>query len=302
MMARKKTNGTTGKEMRKYYYNILALMALLMACGCSDDTEQSQRGMHLCVQAGWQAGRSLAGTRALSDDILTDDGGSIAISPEYYPETIDVKDENMTDYIFTKNAVCNLHAGYITYVPMPAISDIANRTFSATATIDDEDTLEGTVSGTQDGHAVLQLNHTKALLRLAFKVSEKYDKLRQVKITDVKLNGKTCKLADKVLKQTGQYIAYTYIDPSVVTPSSTNTLVCTYYIYDKDADLSNAGNDNSSHLTREEVTATNTFTLGGTDSSITEVAAGKYYDFIVTLNPEFLYILFEHDNKDIVVE
>lgn len=297
MMAQSMTNGTTGKKMRKYYYNILALMALLMVCGCSEDTEQSQRGMHLCVQAGWQAGRSLAGTRTLSDDILGDGGGNIVISPEYYPETIDVKDENNTEYVFTKTDACTLHTGYITYVPMPAISDIANHTFSATATIDDDDTLVGTVSGTQDGHAILQLNHTNALLRLAFKVSEKYYKLRQVKIADVKLNGKACKLTDKVLKQTGQYIAYTYIDPSVVTPSTTNTLVCTYYIYDKDAD-----NDNSSHLTREEVTVTNNFTLGGTDSSVTQVSAGKYYDFIVTLNPEYLYILYEHDNKHIIVE
>ena len=98
------------------------------------------------------------------------------------------------------------------------------------------------------------------------------------------------------------------------------TLECTYDIYDKDIveglDPSAEGykdalaaalaGDLSAHCTRRSVTATNTFILGkifnstsgGTQATtITLLQPGLYYDLKITINPEYLYVLSQHDNK-----
>ena len=107
---------------------------------------------------------------------------------------------------------------------------------------------------------------------------------------------------------------------NAISTNTPITLECTYDIYDKDIveglDPSAEGykdalaaalaGDLSAHCTRRSVTATNTFTLGkifnstsgGTQATtITQLQPGYYYDLMITINPEYLYVLSQHDNK-----
>ncbi|MBQ0074200.1 MAG: hypothetical protein KBT34_08385, partial [Prevotella sp.] len=200
-------------------------------------------------------------------------------------------------------------------------------------------------------HLFLDLGHVTALLRLHFKVDERYDKIRKIVLRKVKIT----KVGDTTLSpayeftlnasQTidtslpeaerpgflltpvSKFYAYGYMKPShsydgytalssvdglswgaSATPISANiklTLECTYDIYENDI-ITNITNgtlntDLSAHCTRRSVTATNAFTFGTTTAStgntITKIKAGHYYDLLITINPDYLYVLAEHDDK-----
>lgn len=93
---------------------------------------------------------------------------------------------------------------------------------------------------------------------------------------------------------------------NTVGPTTPLTFVCTYDIYDKDAGFTHgqapaaaALTAAAPHLTRYNVTATNTVTLKS--ATITAIRAGYYYDLYITINPDYLYVLSEHDNKHLTV-
>lgn len=111
---------------------------------------------------------------------------------------------------------------------------------------------------------------------------------------------------------------------NTISTNTPITLECTYDIYDKDIveglDPSAEGykdalatalaRDLSAHCTRRSITATNTTTLsrvfnstsGGTQPTpITQLQPGYYYDLKITINPEYLYVLSQHDNKHITI-
>lgn len=108
---------------------------------------------------------------------------------------------------------------------------------------------------------------------------------------------------------------------NAISTSTPITMQCTYDIYDKDiltgVDLADANavatalaGDLSAHCTRRSVTATNTFKLGQFINStsggmqgtnISKLLAGHYYDLKITINPEYLYVLSQHDNKHITI-
>lgn len=291
------------------------LIATLLVGACSEDEdfEQDTADVDFCVRAAWQKG--LGGdnaTRAFTTtNILTDGLGDIVISTDDYPTTINVKCSDGTDFTLTKgSAPCSYHGDYWQYTPSEIYKDKKierdDLMFTCTATIDDDDELVGKADKTAisdktssgQRHMRLTLHHTKALLRFAFKVSEKYDKIRNIRVTKINLNDAECILVDKVLTTSGQFIAYAYIDPAVVTINKENTIQCTYNIYDKD-DATDA------HLTRKDVVAKNTFTLSSLKNnngiSVSEIKAGYYYDLRVTLNPDYLYVLSEHDNKHLTI-
>ena len=284
------------------------LMTAFVVESCSDDLAQVPHDVDFCVRAAWQNGLSGGkATRTLSaTDIFATGTGDIEIPTADYPATINVHCSDGTDFSLSKgSAPCSDHNGYWNYTPSIIYKDNTiehdNLTFTFTATIDDGDVLvgESNKSHIADDHLQFTLHHTKALLRFAFKVSEKYSKVRYIRVTDILLNDSPCPLADKVLTTDHQFIAYAYVDPTIVTTSSLNTIECTYDIYDRDA----AG---ASHLTRKDVVARNTFTLnslkdaGG--SPVATITPGYYYDLRVTLNPDYLYVLSEHDNKHITIE
>ena len=302
--------------MNNWKYYILILMAGLLAGACSDDLEQEPQDVDFCVRAAWQDG--LGGskaTRALAatTDILTEGMDDIEIGTNDYPSTINVRCSDGTDFTLTKgSALCSDHCEYWQYTASTIYKDKKierdNLTFTFNATIDDGDELEGeadkdaisdkTSSGQR--HMLVTLHHTKALLRFAFKVSEKYDKVRYIRVTNINLNGSACYVKDAVLNKTNMtLIGYVYIDPAEVTTTTENTIRCTYNIYDKDY------NDNDDHLTRKGVVAQNKFKLGtlkdASSNAVTEIKAGYYYDLKVTLNPDYLYVLSEHDNKHITI-
>ncbi len=299
--------------MKDIKYYILALMTVTLLVACHDDDDYEGLEIDFCVRAAWLDGLSGGHmTRALTaSDLLADGMSDISIGFDDYPSTINVQckkdDAEVLPLTLTKgSAPCGEHSGYWDYTPSFLFRDqLIKREdykFYASATIDGGDVLEGTADKTDiDGtHLKLTLHHTKALLRFSFKVSAQYDKVRYIRVTSINLNGNDYELVDKVLKTSGQLIAYAYIDPEVVTTTYLNTIKCTYNIYDKD-DATNA------HLTREGVVATNTFKLSSLKKSdgvtpVSTIKAGYYYDLKVTLNPDYLYVLSEHDNKHITVE
>lgn len=283
------------------------LIVLLVFVGCADEPDDQQgRDVHYCVSWAWQNGRS-SSTRSISSALLEEDEGNpMVISPEDYPDEISVQC-NGKSFTLTKASSlveCTTHTGFFKgYTSSYPLKDIeAKKGVTASATIDDGDELYCNTSDVQlDGtHLKFTLHHSKALIRFAFKVSEKYDKIRFIKVTGIKLNGNDCYVKDAVLaKDQLTYIAYAYVDPEVVTTSNLNTLACTYNIYDRD-------DATAAHLTREGVTATNTFTLGSLkdahNNPVSEILAGYYYDLNVTLDPTYLYVMAEHDNKHITIE
>lgn len=269
--------------------------------------------MDFCIRAAWQNGLDGSTTRALSaTDILASGTDDIVINTADYPSTINVHCSDGTDFTLSKGtALCSDHDDYWQYTPSIIYKDKKiehdDLTFTFSATIDDGDVLTGTAgegdisekTSSNQRHMQITLHHTKALLRFDFKVAESYDKIRYIKVTGIKLNDADCYLKDVVLNASGQLIAYAYIDPTVVTTTYENTLQCTYNIYDKDAAT-------DEHLTRKGVVARNTYKLGSLKdakgNAVAEIRAGYYYDLRVTLNPDYLYVLSEHDNKHITIE
>lgn len=298
------------------------LMAALLAGACSDDVEQDSADVRFCVRAAWQNGLGGGTTRALSaTDILSDATGDIVIGTADYPTTISamcMKDGVQVgeEFTLTKgSSTCAEHGNdYWQYVPSVMYKDKKivreNYKFYFTATIDPsadselalDDELIGTATkdNIRGSHMLVTLHHTKALLRFAFKVSEKYDKIRFIKVTRIKLNSVDCYVKEAVLAKDKQtYIAYAYVDPVMMTIDKENSIQCTYNIYDRD-------DATADHLTREGVTARNTFKFNALKdaygNSVSSIRAGYYYDLNVTLNPDYLYVMTEHDNKHIKIE
>lgn len=294
----------------------LVLLVPLVLVGCAGEAEMKPaQDVQFCVRGAWLPG-SGGSTRALSaTDILATDMKDIVIDYDDYPATVNVQCSDGNDFTLAKGtAICADHSDYWHYTPSRIYKDrdivSQNLTFSATAVIDDDDELEGTASkvNIKGSHLQFTLHHTKALLRFSFKVSENYDKVCTVMVTGIQLNGSDCQLVRKVLTNTSlTYIAYAYIDPTVVTVSHENTIRCTYNIYDKDYDENAGDGDNAAHLTRKDVVAQNQFTLNklkdpGGINNVTQIQAGYYYDLKVTLDPQYMYVLPEHGNKHITIE
>lgn len=305
-----------GKMTKRFSYIIYSLLLSLVFVGCTDDaSEQPECDVTFCVRAAWQDGLGkVNATRALTaTDILADGTSDIVINTDDYPTVINVHCSDGTDFTLTKgSALCSTHNDYWTYTASEIYKDNKikrdNLTFSATATIDDGDELAGeaTILDINDQHMLLTLHHTKALLRFAFKLDERYNIIRYIKITNINFNGTDIAVADKVLGTTGQFIAYAYIDPATVTVSKENAIQCTYNIYDKDTDFNASESEIAKHITRRDIVAKNTFKLNAlkdkSSNAVTAIQAGYYYDLRVTLNPDYLYVLSEHDNKHITIE
>lgn len=307
--------------MKRLYIYILSLLAVAMLSSCQDDLDTAERDVQFAVRAAWRNGRADdSATRALSaTDILAGGTSDINIDFADYPATINVRCSNGTDFTLAKGETkCTDHSGYWQYTPSLIFKDNQVKreelTFTASAVLDDVlgDGIDGKVEGEcgfadiDGGHMLLTLHHTQALLRFAFKVSERYDKIRYIRVTGIRLNDANCTVVDKILNKTSMtYIGYAYVDPSVVTISYPNTLECTYNIYDKDAkfDGSMTATELAKHCTRNDVVAQNTFSfsqlnIDGSSSTEKKIKTGYYYDLHITLNPDYLYVLSDHDNKE----
>lgn len=293
--------------MRKTIYILLA--SILVQTGCSDETEvQTTREMHTCVHAVWQNGnvstcQATPDTRAFTTtDILANGISDIIMDAEDYPGTIQVECSDGNSFVLTKGMTqCSTHGSYWQYTPSVLYKDKDilrdNLTFTATAVIDAGTGTGDLLTGTADkdcikgNHLLISLHHTQALLRFAFKVADKYDAIRFIKIKDMQLNGTKCTLVDNVLSTERQLIGYTYVNPEAATYAFKST----FDIYDKHGVTPD-------HLVKADVIARNTFTLGKAGSRIPELNAGYYYDLNVTLRPDSLGILSDHDNGHLTIE
>lgn len=303
----------------KYLHIIYILIGALSLFACSEDHLAEEQTVECCVRMDWSNGRG-SGTRTLSsllENVPGDPPRDLAILSKDYPEVINVKC-NGKQFILSKPeelTPCPDHDGFYNgYISDYDIKDNeAKKGVTATATIDGgKDVLYSVAEDVElDGlHLLFTMHHSKALIRFGFRVHKDYDKIRYIKVTEIEFNDTPCSLEEKVLNKDGYlYVAYLYADPSFNT-SAQNTIKCTYNIYDKDAifDGEYKMDDETlaSHLTREGVTATNTFKFsslkdaGG--SSISQLQSGYYYDLNVTINPDYLYVLSEHDNKHITIQ
>lgn len=281
------------KKMKKKLHYILFLFVALAFAACNEDIEEPEREVEFCVKAVWENGLGDRNTRSLSETILGD-GDVITIDHADYPEVINVHCSDGSDFILTKgDDYCVDDIKFLQYIPSKYYNskNIDGLTFTATAVFDDGYVMTSEATKDNLNHLRFTFYHTKALLRFAFNVDSRYDKIRFIRVTNINLNGADCTLVDKVLTTSNQLIAYAYVDPTIVTTSYLNQIECTYNIYDKDSAT-------DADLTRKGVVAKNTFTLSSLKDSI---EAGYYYDLRVTLNPDYLYVLAEHDNKHITI-
>lgn len=290
---------------------ILPILTAFFAVACSDDLEQAPTDVHFCIKAAWSNGRGVDTRAAISSLFADANKTDLVIAPEDYPSEIDVECNGKTFTLIkpTSLTVCDTHTGFFHgYTSSYPLKDIeAKKGVTATATMDGGDELycENNDIELDGTHLKFTMHHKKTLLRFAFMVSDKYDQIRYIKITGIKFNDTDCAIVEKVLSKSSlRLIAYAYIDPTSFSVTKQNTLACTYNIYDKDAlfDGSMTESALASHLTREGVVAQNTFKLSDASSNtISELKAGYYYDLNITLNPDYLYVLSEHDNKHIVI-
>lgn len=182
------------------------------------------------------------------------------------------------------------------------IPSIGNSDFMSSAPTYYPSTLKG-VEYNGD-HILFVLKHRTALLRLKFAVDSHYDQIRSIVLRSVSINTTKLKLKETTnlpvgsdpeepgmqLTTTANIFACAYLNPTDINASTELTFECTYDIFDKDA-------IEADHCTRKNVTATNKVTLKNLPDPITNLEAGKYYDLTITINPDYLYVLTEHDNK-----
>lgn len=177
----------------------------------------------------------------------------------------------------------------------------------------------------KSGHILFDLKHYTAMLRLFYGYDSKYAKVRNIVLRQVKINSlngtkkeNTLDLAKKarfttidgapgfLLSTASKAFGYLYVNPDndKIQVSTRLSLECTYDIYDDeafDSDGKPIADDISAHRTRKNVTAVSSaFTLKS--ASITKLESGKYYDLSVTINPDYLYVLSEHDEKAVTVK
>lgn len=186
-----------------------------------------------------------------------------------------------------------------TFTPFSTLPDISNCDF-----ISSDPTRYPVEEGHRD-HLLFTMYHRTALLRLKFAVNPNYLKVRDIVLRKITINNQNVDFIDysildgsdgNKLSSTPSFIAFAYINPSETTTFGFNTLwtfECTYDIYDKD-EIS------ATHLTRKGVTARNNVNMTSLLSS-ENLEAGKYYDLTITINPDYLYVLSEHDNKHITI-
>lgn len=298
--------------MQQYKYYIILLVTLCAVSSCSDDVDVSARQVECCISAGWENGRA-GGTRSMPS--LLDNGGSgLTLAVENYPTTIHVTCDGH-DFTLTKSVVlaaCATHTGFYNgYISDYPLNDKeAQKGVTATASLDGGldalycDAGDAVLDGR---HLKINLHHSKALLRLAFKVVEKYDRIRFIRVKSISIQNTDNSTPLTVLMKDGgvvpnkdafSYAAYSYVDPVTVTAQSNLSISCTYDIYDKDSSTDDA------HITCPDVTATNTLRLALllNDAPVNEVCAGYYYDLNITLDPDYLHVLSDYDNSHLTIK
>lgn len=327
--------------MRLKYAAYILLAASFEIAGCTDDQEEwvdDDAPLSIAVTASWQNGRENGETRSLPDfikedplttpewiciDLPTSLGGS------FYAKKVSEQSSDVEGYTpfhefyragvkldkcpITRNmaGTTDITAYYrLDYGKAPDPASFTPFQLSNIPEIGPTDYLSSevvryTAETTPRDHLLFTLKHRTALLRLKFAVDQKYLKVRDIVLRKIKINNHNVDFIDysklddsngNRLTETASFIAFAYIKPDATDFSLSNlwTFECTYDIYDKDG-------ISAAHLTRKDVTARNNVNMTSLLSS-ENLEAGKYYDLTITINPDYLYVLSEHDNKHITIE
>lgn len=306
---------------------ILYIIPLMMILSCQkDEHETSPRDLSFCVSARWLDGRE--NTRATNNPIIDGPSGS-GINITHIPSLINISCTDGKQFTATVGSHCSRHDGYTHYTPTEAYEDAAitshHLQFRAWATLDkapatgttydlgtgwsgipaigrcDYISAKADEGNLDDSHLQFTFTHATALVRLRFKLSDRYDKVRRIKIKSVKLGiasadevkDSLANCIDPLFLSSGlQTFAYCYINTSSIGRNTRLRLTCTYDVYDKDA------TDDDAHITRPNTMAKSTFAFAPLlNSSAANIQPGKYYDLNITINPDYLYTLGDHDNK-----
>jgi len=162
----------------------------------------------------------------------------------------------------------------------------------------DIDYILSSPSTPKSDHLFFSMAHQMAMIRCAIKTYEGYNDLRTVKLVSFKVTAPSTStnifssvtLSDGLTITPQEYtpILMFYVNPSVSGQANkTIGVEAVYDIYDKDG-----------QITRKNCKSTKTFTI----SSLT-LAAGKYYDILILLDPEFLFVLSDNDDTaDILLQ
>lgn len=193
---------------------------------------------------------------------------------------------------------------YINDYNTPYYDETYYRYFGTVDLMTSEDTYytgeDDETNGKYKNHLLFTLHHASSLLRLHFGASAKYLTIRDIVLRSVSINDEDLTLTNTSYIDDGyglqlttmQPFAYTFPNPS--TDISKLEFKCVYDIYDKDPTF-------SGHRTRKGVMATNRVNLASLLSSSAleggKLKPGYYYDFKITIDPDYLYVLSEHDNK-----
>ena len=339
--------------MKRSHYIFLLLATLFIVTGCREDDDHEPRSLGYCLSMPWHNGRGETRAASLSGDIFGNPMGKwVDIANYGYPQTVSVHCSDGNDFELTATddpvRMCDDHHEFGAYASSRDYRDLQVKeglTFTATATIDvpatGGDDLYAEESDVQLAgmHLQFTMHHRKALVRFCFRLSDRYDKVRQILLTQVVLNGKQVHLHNLPLLHTQAYLeagglsrekmsyaalAYCYLDPADLNVGDNNAIECTYNIYEKDETFtptSWAGTDpaeewnvndpyfstkaSKEHLTREAVIARNSFRFNSfkdlSGNSLSALKAGYYYDLNVTINPDYLYVLADHDNKHMTI-
>lgn len=282
--------------MKKAIYIFMALMLLQTSCSSDDVIPHSDAPVSITVSCRPMVnGRT---TRAVWDDVPT---------PEYPAQLIVVSSAGDAFAVTMAGDADN--TGYVAYhTSSKVITDLEASQMSFTAyapsvwkdvpAISACDYLSG--NGTYNwnkAHLMFELKHATALLRFRFAVDENYDKSRQVVITGFSVNGTDIAIKGNkaLLSTTMACEAICYVNPYLLKKGDALNLLCKYDVYDKDG--TDAGD-----LVRGGVTASNSLTIGKPGSSIQSLDVAHYYDFNITIDPTYMYVLSEHDNNHMKIQ
>ena len=281
-------------------------MSGVLLVSCSDDRQMPDGSLTFSVFCPpMQNGREV--TRGIFDDPVSE---KLAAD---YPQQITVVPSEGSSYVISMDGD-NDNDGFVAYHVSSSEqmdSDVAGKSFTAYAPmqwdvipdVSSDEYLIATGDGSyyfdrSKSHLFFTMSHVQAMLRFCFKVSEKYSRIRQVKVKDVKVNSVDTRLRSAggfLLMKESSCESVCFVNPAVIRKDGKFTLSCTYDIYDKDE----VGVE---HLVRDDETATNDITVGKSGSSIASIQAGRYYTFNITINPDSLHVLSDHDNKHMIVE
>lgn len=309
--------------MKRLKYILPLTLTILAGCQSDDNDGPITFDGTNTVVASWQNGRAVS--RADGEPLPADIPETIGVTADGYTGWNNVKFVK-TDITHDGKPHYDLANGllnwdvqnteyYISaYAPWTEGGEIKDEdlpTFSET------DELNGDCSfALKPGSRCIQvtLNHRYAYLRFGFALSDKYGKIRDLKIKNMKLSvgentissqeGQVLTLPNtdataKTITISGDkyylHDYHTFINPNKLGEQKDVLLTVTYDVYDKD-----------NQLTRKDVKSSTTiyFSKLNLAGGSTGLQAGYYYDIAVLIVPAYLYVLSDNDNKtaDVVLQ